>query len=65
MRVQTGGKLREAFGEPLVVIALPADDMPPPLVRNFVRSHLLKELLRPAPWSIRNWWRMVESRNDV
>src|SRR5690242_11083368 len=47
MRVQTGGKLREAFGKPLVVIAPPTDNVAPPLVRYLVRSHFLKELLQP------------------
>src|SRR5207248_2399458 len=37
---QARGELGEAFGEPLVVIAAPADLMSPPLVGHFVRAEV-------------------------
>src|SRR6266849_7499694 len=47
LHVELAGKFRESFGKPLVVITLPADAVPPPLVRAFVaaeeigQSHLI------------------------
>ena len=38
LRVEGGEVLREAFAQPLFVIVLPPDSLPPPLVRELVRE---------------------------
>ncbi len=40
---QAGGKIRETFGEPQVVIRSPADAMPEPLMGDLVGRHFLNE----------------------
>ena len=44
-RVERGEVLREAFAQPLLVIVLPADRLPEPLVRELVRHEELGEAL--------------------
>src|SRR6185503_16396656 len=43
LRVQRGEVLCEAFAEPLFVIVLPADGLPPPLMRELVGEKELGE----------------------
>ena len=42
LRVERGKVLREPLAEPLLVVVAPADRLPPPLVRDFVRQEKLR-----------------------
>ena len=42
--VEQSGKLREAFGQPLVVVTLPTDALAPPLMRTFVGTKEVRNL---------------------
>src|SRR6202008_4109631 len=45
LNVERGGELGKSLAHPLIVIAIPTDDVPPPLVRNFVRSYIAPEII--------------------
>src|SRR5262245_17547842 len=45
LRIQRRQVLREAFAQPLLVIVLPADRLPEPLMRELVRHEELGEAL--------------------
>src|SRR5579885_3347546 len=45
LHVKIAGKLGESLRKPLVVVALPADTMSPPLVRAFVPAKEIRQLI--------------------
>jgi hypothetical protein len=64
--VQRGEVLREAFADPLLVVILPADRLPPPLVRDFMRQEEARIVVERdgivAPRVRRSRERLVENR---
>src|SRR5207244_12469266 len=48
LKKKARGEVRESFREPLVVKRSPSHDVSPPLMRHFMRRHLLYELRKPG-----------------
>src|SRR5437667_11962087 len=45
LQEQAGREIGEAFRQPLVVVCSPSNQVSPPLMSNFVRRHLLDEVI--------------------
>ena len=47
-RIERGEVLGDAFAEPLLVVVLPADGLPPPLMGELVRDEEIGEVVERA-----------------